>query len=275
VFNAQNLLGALMDSAAPKSTRGRMQHAMGDQGLGGQQGLLDQLMGGQSAQRPASGGGGDLLGSLSSMAGSLMGGSQGSGGRSNAVGLGGLGALAGALVGGGGDSLKGALGGGALALLGSLAYDALRNRSENQAPAASGFDPGNLPLGMREPMNRFEEDQLQDKAILVLKAMINAAKSDGTIDRTEMERIVGKLQEQGADPEAQAFVREQMNGPMDTAGLVAAVRDPQTAAEVYAASLLAIEVDTQAELQYLQQLAQQLGISSEVAKRIHAALGIA
>lgn len=271
MFNAQDLLGAFMEGAGTQSARGRMQHAYGNQGLGGSGGLLGQLLGGQSGGSAA---GGDILGNLAGMASSMMGGGSRSTGRGNAVGMGGLGALAGALLGGGGGAVKGALGGGALALLGSLAFDALRSKSGAREEEAS-FDPSDLPLGMREPVNDAEEGELESKALLILNAMINAAKADGAIDRSELQRIAGKLQEQGADAESQAFVREEMDGPMDTDALIRAARDAQTAAEVYAASLLAIEVDTRAERDYLAQLADSLRISPHVVSRIHATLGVA
>jgi uncharacterized membrane protein YebE (DUF533 family) len=248
-----------------------MEHAFSEQGLGGDGGLLAQLAGGQ---RGRGGSGGNMLGSLASMAGSMLSGGGGSRGGGSSVGIGGLGALAGALLGGGGDSVKGALGGGALALLGSLAFDALRSSSEGRGPDAS-FDADHLPLGLRDPVGQVEEEALESKAVLVLQAMINAAKADGAIDRSEMDRIVGKLQEQGADIDSRNFVREQMNGPMNIDAVVSAIRDPQAAAEVYAASLLAIEVDTRAERDYLAQLAQRLAIAPHVVARIHSALGVA
>jgi uncharacterized membrane protein YebE (DUF533 family) len=43
---------------------------------------------------------------------------------------------------------------------------------------------------------------------------------------------------------------------------------------VYAASLLAIEVDTQAERDYLQRLADGLGLDSGVVQRLHTTLGV-
>jgi uncharacterized membrane protein YebE (DUF533 family) len=64
-----------------------------------------------------------------------------------------------------------------------------------------------------------------------------------------------------------------MKKPLDLQGLVAQVRDPRLAAEVYAASLLAIEVDTEAEHHYLRQLAQGLRLDPIVVAELHAALG--
>ena len=62
---------------------------------------------------------------------------------------------------------------------------------------------------------------------------------------------------------------------MDLQGIIAeAAVSQELAAEVYAASLLAIEVDTPAEQQYLQQLAEGLGLPAEAVAHIHATLGV-
>jgi uncharacterized membrane protein YebE (DUF533 family) len=53
-----------------------------------------------------------------------------------------------------------------------------------------------------------------------------------------------------------------MRRPPDIQGLAAEARTPEVAAEVYAASLLAIEVDTQAERDYLKRLADALGLDA-------------
>jgi uncharacterized membrane protein YebE (DUF533 family) len=105
--------------------------------------------------------------------------------------------------------------------------------------------------------------------------MINAAKADGKIDEGEAHRIVGKLQEAGADAEDQRYVLELMRQPMETETLIAAAEGhPNLAAELYAASLMAIEVDTQAEQAYLGKLASGLGLSSQVTGRIQQMVGL-
>jgi uncharacterized membrane protein YebE (DUF533 family) len=109
---------------------------------------------------------------------------------------------------------------------------------------------------------------------VILKAMINAAKADGAVDDREWQRIAGKLAAAGTAPEAQAFVQQEIQGPLDLTGLVQAVSSPQQAAEVYAASLLAIEVDTLGEQAYLQRLAQALGLEDQVIQRLHVSLGV-
>jgi uncharacterized membrane protein YebE (DUF533 family) len=111
------------------------------------------------------------------------------GGKENLA-LGALGALAGSIQGGGSSSVKGAVGGGVLAVLGALAYNALKGTQQESAE---------VPLGLKQPANAAEKEQLEGQAGLVIKAMINAAKADGQIDKDEVQRIIGKLGESGLD----------------------------------------------------------------------------
>lgn len=274
MFDFKNLVGMVMESGASRSGMGRMKHALGDQGLGGQEGLLGGLLGGSQ------GGGGLLsaltgggqssggLGGLASMAKDFLGGGGGKG--SSGMAVGGLGALAGALLGGGGGAAKGAIGGGVMALLGSLAMSAVKNLNR----PVDVNDTKSMPLGLREPQDDSEEEALQNNAKLVLRAMINAAKSDGQIGQAEMQRITDKLQEAGADQEARNFVLEEMGKPLDLDGIIRDVPDQEVGAQVYAASLLAIEVDTAAEQDYLRRLAAGLQLDPEAVARIHQILGV-
>lgn len=265
MFDAKRLLDSLVQAGMTDSTGQRVQNALGPQGLGGQAGgggLLDQL--GQMLGA-AQGGAGGGAGGLGGLLGQVMGGLQGAAGRTteavrrnDPLAVGGLGAVVGALLGGRG----GAVGGGALALLGSLAYSALKGMGEAQAAAAS-------------PAAELEHLTSDDTAMLLIRAMITAAKADGRIDRDEIDRIAGKLAEIGADAEAQRWVMAEMQAPADVAGLVAQVRGPEVAAEVYAASLLAIEVDTPAEQAYLADLARRLQLPPQAVAQIHRALGVA
>jgi uncharacterized membrane protein YebE (DUF533 family) len=176
---------------------------------------------------------------------------------------------------------RGAVGAGALALLGSLAYSALK---KSQGPASAGrteLTPEELekhgPLGVRQPQTPQEEEKLQTIAMLVIRAMVNAAKADGQIDGGEMSRIMGKLKEGEADDEAQAFMISEMQKPSDPEALIRDVNklgSPEVAVEVYAASLLAIEVDTPAERDYLARLARELKLSADTVKRVHDTLGV-
>jgi len=264
-MNISDLLGAMMQSGMTPSSTDRMRNSLG----GGS--VLDSLAGmlggssggglGEALSSMLGGGGqgGGLLGNVLSEAGRAVGGHQN-------LALGGLGALVGALLGGGGKSMGGALGGGVMALLGAMAFQALKGSGERKPQ---------VPLGLLEPQTEAERNELEQHSELILKAMINAAKADGQIDEGEMRRIVGKLHEVGVDSEAQHYVMTQMQKPMETEKLIAAAQGrPELAAQMYGASLLAIEVDTPAEKRYLDQLAAGLGLDPKVAQRIQGLVGL-
>jgi uncharacterized membrane protein YebE (DUF533 family) len=272
MFHAKDVVGVLMQNVLAGSSQSRIEHALSERGLGQPGGVLSQLLGRvTSSSGPAAGG---LLGGLADLAKSMLSGADPVGGSGNPLAVGGLGALVGSLLGGGGGAARGALGGGAMALLGSLALEALQGLSRQLAGSAPAALPAELPLGLRAPTTMGEENELESKAMLVLKATINAAKADGQIDDTERQRILGKLEEAGADAEAMDFVQAEMRWPFDVDSPPEAP-NPQTAVEVYAASVLAIAVDTSAEREYLRRLAQGLGLEERAVQRLHAALGVA
>lgn len=292
-MDARDLLGQLFQASRSGSASDRVAHGMGPNGVGGSGSPLGDLLGGLlggSAGGQGGGSGGGLGGLLSQLGGGSTGGAQGGGlgglasqaetmlrgaGGKDALAMGGLASLAGAVLGGRRGGAGGALGGGLLAFLGSLAFSALKNRDAAAAPASQPQLPKEVPLGLREPQTPAEEQELENTAHLAIRAMIDAAKADGAIDGSEMGRIVGKLKELGTDNEARDFVMNELQKPLDMDDLVSRVRSPEVAVQVYSASLLAIDVDTPAEKEYLQKLAQALNLDAETVARVHQALGLA
>ena len=68
---------------------------------------------------------------------------------------------------------------------------------------------------------------------------------------------------------------EELRKPMDTEAIVRAAPSPQVAAQIYTASLMAINVDTDAEKRYMQELADKLGLNQQVTAYLHRAVGLA
>jgi len=266
--NFSEILGALLQSDPSQSTSGRLQEALGAGGTPAQ-GSLEGLLKGTGLDEVLSGllgggqgGGGGIGNTLSNV---LNEASQAVGGQENLA-LGAFGALLGSVLGGGTGSVKGAIGGGALAMLGALAYNALKGTPQ---------ETKEVPLGLKAPATAAEKEQMEDQAGLVIKAMINAAKADGQIDRDEVQRIIGKLGEAGLDQKTRDFVLAEMNKPMDTEELVAAAKgNPQLAAQVYAASLLGVEVDTPGERAYLEDLAKRLGLVPQAVTNLENTMGL-
>ena len=231
-----------------------MMNRSGSGAGGGLGGLLGGMQGG-------AGGAG-----LQNMLGGLMGGAGGTGG-----GLGGLLEGLGGAQGGGLQGMLGGLaaGGGAAGLMGALGGQAAARPADNGA--SFGQVLNSQFAETPEPVIEPTADQ-EAAAALMLRAMIQAAKSDGQLDQGEEDKLMKQL---GGDIDAEeaAFLRAEMGKPVDVDALVAEV--PQgMGPQVYAMSLLAIDLDNQAEAQYLHALAQGLGMEAQTVNDIHAQLGV-
>jgi uncharacterized membrane protein YebE (DUF533 family) len=251
-----DLLGQIMQQGlgAGSPTRDRIETTARnlDQPAGGLGGIFEQLQGalGRAGVDPSAAGG------FADSAKDFLRGEQ-VGGLSGAQ-VGGIGALAGALLGGG---LGGAAKGGAMAVLGTLALGALR-RAQQAGNAAQAATPDEIQAIAGPDTER-----------LLLRAMISAAKADGQIDQAEMQQVVGRLAADSVTSEEKQFVLDQMAAPIDVDALAADVRSPAQAAEVYAASLLAMHADTAAERSYLADLARALRLDDATVAELHRMTG--
>jgi uncharacterized membrane protein YebE (DUF533 family) len=108
-------------------------------------------------------------------------------------------------------------------------------------------------------------------ARLMIRAMIEAAKADGTVDDEERARIMAHLGD--ASDDERAFVEAAFAAPSDPAALAA---DTAAAArtQVYTAAAMAVRVDHPAEVAYLQSLASALDLDAATVAGLHAAMGL-
>lgn len=240
--NNGGLFGHLQgnDSGGLEDMLGR---ALGGQGQRSSGGLAQDGLGGllESLTRNAGGGTGSA-GGLDDLLGQLIGGAGGQGAGSDGLGQI-IGAVAGALANAGGSQGGGSFG------------DLL-----NQAIAGRGR--GSLQL---------QPTQSQEVAAgLMLRAMIQAAKSDGKFDQAEQEKLLGKLGDVSSSE--RQFVNSELNKPIDVEGLANDVPHGLET-QVYAMSVMGIDLDNRNEAQYLDQLAGSLGIDERTVNAIHAQIG--
>ena len=203
--------------------------------------------------------------SLQGLLGSLMGAGQSMKQRVGGDNLaaGGIGALLGALMGGSNSPTMNTLGGSMMGLLGMMAYKALSGSMSGSSGAVS-----------QAQYTPPSSQQQNSDAEIILTAMIDAAKSDGQIDSDEMRKIMDTMKSSGTGQEGMNYVIAKLQGPMETGKIVAAVQGrPDLAAQVYSASLMAIDVDTDAERMYLDKLARAMGLSPAVVRNIEQLTG--
>jgi len=114
----------------------------------------------------------------------------------------------------------------------------------------------------------------EGEAALLIRAMIAAAYADGELDEDEKAAIVERLGNAGLSPEERRFLSQEMERPLPLDGVVEGVGSPQQAEQVYAVSLLAIRVDSEAERSYLQELAGKLALPRTTVERLNAVFGV-
>lgn len=253
---------------------------------GGSGGALDKVIGGalsrmggpgstpapthsqNRAPVPQTSSGGDLRSQIEGLARGPLGGVAG-----GAIG----GALASVLLGGGAKKIKksipmgsSAVKLGGLAILGGLAYKAWQNyQDKNEQPPsqAPSSPPPAAPVQIAPPPQETafvpntpgEEQKL---GLLLVRAMIAAARSDGRIDGDEIAKIREALKAAGADGDEQSFLIDHLGRPDDLDEIAAEARGPELASEVWLAARLTIDPDTDGEKRFLQSFAEKLGLGA-------------
>ena len=266
-----SLIGAALGGSQNQKTQGG--GALGD--------ILGSVLGGGSSSGAGAGGLGDLLGAV-----------LGGGSKPTSGGAGGLGDILGSLIGGatsGGQQqtqrrgnsstsasdLEDLLGVGKNANtggfggeggLGGLLGGALAKYGQQNNPNVASHTHDNcdhLPIGM-------DQHQANDQATLIIRAMINAAKSDGSIDQAEQDSIIAKLGD--VTQEEINFVKAEFAAPLDVKSFARSVPRGMEQ-QIYTVSLMAIDLDKNTEAHYLASLVKELNISHQAANQLHERVG--
>ena len=271
-------IGAVMKNAQNRQGQGGSRPSSGGRSSGG---LLDDLLGSNT------GGGGNRntgSGGLADMLGQVLGGRSGGAGSGSSYGgansprrgqaQGGLGGIldqlsTGAAAGGLGGLLGGILGGGGSQQ--PSPQEKLVQRGSQPTNDASFGELFNDAIAKGDEPEIAPTPEQNALAGLMLKAMIQAAKSDGEIDDKEKAKLMSEFGD--LDDDERAFIREQMAAPVDAAALAREVPEGY-GPQIYLMSLMAIEFDNRKEAEYLHELAQNLGLDKATVNGIHDKVGV-
>ena len=140
---------------------------------------------------------------------------------------------------------------GSLAAVGGVAYTAFQNWQRKQGK----------PTDSASQLADVSDDK---HSKIILKAMIAAAKADGHIDEGEKDAISQHAESLGVDSSIFTFIRNELAVGLDINDIVEDVDSDELAAEVYLVSRMVLNVDNNDERQYLEQLAQALGLADSL-----------
>ena len=151
---------------------------------------------------------------------------------------------------------------GGLAAIAGLAYKAYQNYQSGGQPQATTTpqaEPELLPPPQDTPFHPSNAPQGEAEfALVIVRAMISAARADGHIDDAERSRIADRLRLAGIGAEAEAFLLDELEKPMDIDSLLTAAQTEAQKVELYTASRIAIDPNTRAERGYLDMVAGRL-----------------
>ncbi|MEO8667290.1 MAG: DUF533 domain-containing protein [Bauldia sp.] len=186
-----------------------------------------------------------------------------------------VGGIAGLLLGGLARNVRG-LGG--AAIVGGLAWKAYRDWQARKVGSAGPAAPvGDGPIVLPPADSAFAPDSAGRAggvfAETLIVAMIAAAKADGAIDADERRRIEERLAKSGLSPQEIAFVRGEIDGPVDIERIVRAAVTKEAATEIYTISLMAAPPDAPSERGYLAMLAARLQLEPELVASIEKTVG--
>lgn len=137
-------------------------------------------------------------------------------------------------------------------------------QQRQQAPAPGSIFPS-------APTASYHNCSLDEKGELIVQAMINAAKADGQIDQAEQDKIVQQMGQLTQDDVE--YLRGEFAKPLNLRDFVWSV--PLGAEqEIYAVSMMTLNLDSQPEVCYLKDLAHGLRLPPALCAQIHQRFGI-
>ena len=135
-----------------------------------------------------------------------------------------------------------------------------------QAPSNERREPA-----PREPSSSGSSSKESgERALILIRATVNAAKADGQIDDDEQKKIISRLSDRSR--ETIDFLRQEFARPVNVGEFARSVPLGMEQ-QVYMLSLITMDLNTAGEAQYLTELSDALRISPEVRNQIHERVG--
>lgn len=160
---------------------------------------------------------------------------------------------------------------GAVAAIGGLAYKAYQNYQQGRPviPETISSALTNIPKSVAGKVGPHAPGawvpvgpQADQRAKLLLSAMVSAAASDGHLDGVEYGRIRAQLLKQGWSEEEQLFLSQALLKPATIEELAVEATSLAQRVEVYTAARLAIDADAPSEHEWLDRLAKALALEA-------------
>jgi uncharacterized membrane protein YebE (DUF533 family) len=108
----------------------------------------------------------------------------------------------------------------------------------------------------------------EEIALRMIQVMVAAAHADGVLDEEEEKNILNKMGSVELTGEEKMFLLDELHNPRPVLELCSGIGNMSLAKGMYMMAVAAIEIDTEAERNWLDELGMELGLSTEVRRFI-------
>lgn len=149
---------------------------------------------------------------------------------------------------------------GSLAAIGGIGWKAFQNwQKENEAEAIKESENNKLI-----PINELPLAEANERSLILLKAMIAAAKSDGHVNKKETEIIHEQIKKLGISEDVANLLEVEIAKPLDVKEISAMAENTAMAAEIYLVSAVVTDKENSMERDYLESLAKSMKLPTDL-----------
>jgi uncharacterized membrane protein YebE (DUF533 family) len=141
------------------------------------------------------------------------------------------------------------------------------SRSQSSSPKSSSRSSSTHGAPAKQGRNDSADSE---RALILVRAMANAAKADGRVDQSEQQSILKHIQNPSAD--IIQFLQEEFRKPLNVREFAMSVPVGMEQ-QVYTLSLIAMDLDTGDEAKYMTELGDSLRLPADVREQIHQRVG--
>ena len=150
---------------------------------------------------------------------------------------------------------------GSIAAMGGVAWKAYQIYQEKKGITSSSA----------MPINELKGEEAQQRSVVLLTAMIAAAKVDGHVGDEEMAEINKQIKNLGLEGDTAKIIQEELEKPLDIEAIAALAEGEEAkAAEIYLVSAVITNKENEKERQYLDDLAKAMKIPEELLAELNA-----
>ena len=150
---------------------------------------------------------------------------------------------------------------GSIAAMGGVAWKAYQIYQEKKGITSSSA----------MPINELKGEEAQQRSVVLLTAMIAAAKVDGHVGHEEMAEINKQIKNLGLEGDTAKIIQEELEKPLDIEAIAALAEGEEAkAAEIYLVSAVITNKENEKERQYLDDLAKAMKIPEELLAELNA-----